>query len=86
MKLNKIKPKKEEEPKVMCNKIDALKVKYQDHSETLDNNIIVMHLFLVCKKLYILELMQSQVEAEVKDTDMIGSKMLHGESNLAEKE
>ena len=58
-KLNKIKPKKGEYPKVMCNKIEALKVKYWDQAEILDNDTIMMHLFLVCTKLYKLELMQA---------------------------
>ena len=44
-KLNKSKPKKGEDPKVMCNKIEALKVKYGDQAEILDNNAIEMHLF-----------------------------------------
>ena len=70
-KLNKIKPKKGEDPKVMCDKIEALKVKYQDWAEILDNDTIVMHLFLVCAKLYISDLMQAQVEAEVNDTDIM---------------
>ena len=34
--LNKIKPKKGEDPKVMCDKIEALKVKYQDQVKILD--------------------------------------------------
>ena len=42
-KLNKIKPNKGEDPKVMCDKIEALKVKYQDQAEILDNDKIVMH-------------------------------------------
>ena len=44
-KLNKIKPKKGEDPKEMCNKIQALKVKYEDKAEILDNDTIMMHLF-----------------------------------------
>ena len=47
-KLNEIKPKKGEDSKVICNKIEALKVKYWDQTEILDNDTIVMHLFLVC--------------------------------------
>ena len=62
-KLNKINPKK-----VMCNKFKALKVKYWYQAKILDNYAIVMHLFLVCAKLYKSELMQTQVEAEVNDT------------------
>ena len=66
-KLNKIMPKKREDPKVMCNKIEALKVKYCDQAKILDDDTIVMHLFLVCAKLYKSELMQAQVEAEVNN-------------------
>ena len=69
-KLNNIKPKKQQDPKVMCNKIEALKVKCSDQAEVLDNNRIVMHLFLVCPKLYKLKLTQAQVEAKVNDTDI----------------
>ena len=50
-KLKEMKPKKGEDSKVMCNKIKALKVKYQDWAEILGNDTIVMHLFLVCAKL-----------------------------------
>ena len=56
-KLNKTDPKKRDDQKVMCNKIEALKVNYQDQAKILDNNAIVMHFFLVCAKLYKLELM-----------------------------
>ena len=42
-KLNKIKPKKKEDPKVMCNKTEAVKIKYCDQDEILDNNTIMMH-------------------------------------------
>ena len=44
-KLNEIKPKKGEEFKVMCYKIELLKVEYLDQTEILDNDTIVMHLF-----------------------------------------
>ena len=70
-KLNKIKPKKGEDPKVMCNKNGALKVKYQDQAEILDGNTIMMHLFLLCVELYKSELMQVQVEAEVNNTEIM---------------
>ena len=58
-KLSKIKPKNGEDPTVMCNKIDALKIKYHDQAKILENSTIVMHLFLVCVKLYKSELMQA---------------------------
>ena len=61
----KIKPKKGEDPKVMCNEIKVLKVKFWDKAEILDNDTIVTHLFLVCAKLYKSELTHVQVEAEV---------------------
>ena len=51
-KLNEIKPKKGEDLKMMCDKIEALKVKYWDQAEIINNDTIVMHLFLVCPKLY----------------------------------
>ena len=69
-KLNDINPKKGEVPKVMCNQVEALKVNYHGWAEILDNNTIVMHLFLVCAKLYKSKLMQAQVEAEVNDTEI----------------
>ena len=50
-KLREIKPKRGEDPNKICNKIEALKVKYWDQVEILDNEKIVMHLFLVCAKL-----------------------------------
>ena len=50
-KLNKMKPKKGEDSKVMCNKIDAMRVKYWDQAEIHDYDTIVTHLFLVCTKL-----------------------------------
>ena len=50
-KLNKIKPMKGEDLKVMYNKIEVIKVKNQEQAEILDNDTIVMHLFLVCTKL-----------------------------------
>ena len=50
-KLNKIKPKRGDDPKVMCVIIKALKVKCWDQADILDNNTIVMHLFLFCAKL-----------------------------------
>ena len=68
--LNEIKPKKGEDPKVMCDKIETLKVKYWDQTEILNKDSIVMHLFLVCAKLYKSELVQAQVEAVVNDTDI----------------
>ena len=49
---------------MMCNKIEALKVEYQDQAEILDNDTIVMHLFLVCAKLYKLELMENVMHVE----------------------
>ena len=75
-KLNKIRPKKGKDPKVMCNNIKALKVEYWDQAEILDNNTIVMHLFLVCKKLYKSELMQAQVEAKVNDMEIIYKSLI----------
>ena len=75
-KLNKINPKKGEDPKVMCNEIEALKVKYQDQAEIMNNNTIVMHLFLVCTKLYKSELMQAQVEAEVNDVEIMHKNLI----------
>ena len=61
-KLNKIKPKKGEDSKVMCDKIEALKNKYQDKAKIQDNDTIVTHLFLVCVNLCKAELMHAQVE------------------------
>ena len=66
-KLSEIKPKKGENLKVICDKIEELKVEYHDQAEILDNHTIAMHLFLVCVKL---ELMQAQVEAEVNGMDI----------------
>ena len=60
--------KKGDNPKVMCNKIEALKAKYWDQAEILDSDTIVMHLFMVHVKLYKSELMQARVEAVVNDT------------------
>ena len=48
-KLNKIKTKKREDPKVMCNEVEALKVKYHDQAKILDNDTIVTHFLGVCK-------------------------------------
>ena len=62
-KLNKIEPKNGENSKVMCNEIEAWKVKYWDQAKILGNDTIVMHLFLLCAKLYKSKLMQAQVEA-----------------------
>ena len=69
-KLNEIKSKKGEDPKVMCNKTESLKIKYSDQTKIRDNNTIVRHLLLVCAKLYKLELMQAQVQAEVNNTEI----------------
>ena len=53
-KLNEIKPKKGADPEVMCDKIEALKVKYQDQAEVLDNDTIAMQFFLgVCQAIQI---------------------------------
>ena len=73
-KLSKIKLKKGEDPKVMCNKIEALKVKHWDQAKILDNDIIVTHLFLVCAKIYKSELIQAQ--AEVKDTKIMYESLI----------
>ena len=62
--------------KVMCDKIEALKVKYQDQEEILDKDAILMHLFLVCTKLYKFELMQAQVEAEVIHTEIMYKSLI----------
>ena len=69
-KLDKIKPKKGEDPKVMCDKNESLKVKYQDQAKVLDNNTIMMHLLLVCTKLCKFKLMQTQVESEANDKEI----------------
>ena len=74
--LNKIKPTKGEDPKVMCKKIEALKVKYWDQTEILDSNTIVMHLFLVCMKLYKSGLMQVQVEAESNNMEIMYKSLI----------
>ena len=75
-KLNEIEPKKGEDPKVKCDKIEKLKVKHQDQAEILENDSIVMHLFSVCAKLYKWELMQAQVEAEVNDMDIMYKSLI----------
>ena len=75
-KLYEIKPKKGEDPKVMFDEIEALKVKYCDQVEILDNDTIVMHLFLVCTKLYKSELILAQVEAEVNDVDIMYKNLI----------
>ena len=80
--LHKIKPKKGDDPKVLCNKIEVLKIKYQDQAEILDNDTIVLHLFLVCAKLYKSELVQAQVEADVNSTE-ITCKNLMRHMNIA---
>ena len=53
-----------------------MKVKYQDQAEIFDNDTIVMHHFLVCTKLYKLELMKAQVEAEVNNTDTVRKSLM----------
>ena len=58
-KLNKMKPNKGDDPKVMNDKIEALKVKYQDQVKIIDNDKNVMHIFLVCAKQYKSKLMQA---------------------------
>ena len=63
-KLNKIKPKKQEDPKVMCNKVYALNVKYWDGAKILDNDTIVT------------ELMQAQVEAEVNNMEIMYKSLI----------
>ena len=75
-KLYKSKLKNGEDPKVMCDKIEALKVKYQDQAEILDNNTIVTHLFLVWEKLCKKELTQAQVEAEVNNTEIMYESLI----------
>ena len=71
--------KEGEDPTVMSNKIE---VKYWDQAEILDHDTIVMHLFLVCAKLYKFKLIQAQVEAEVNDMK-ITYKSLIGHMNVA---
>ena len=44
-KLSEIKPKKWEDPKVICDNIEALKLKYHDQAEIDNNNTIAMCLF-----------------------------------------
>ena len=61
---------------MMCNEIDALKVKYWDQAEILNNDTIVMHLFLVCAKLYKSELTQAQVEAEVNNMEIMNESLM----------
>ena len=75
-KLNKIKSKKGADPKVMCNKMEALKIKHWDQAEILDNDITVMHLFLVFAKLNKSKLMQVQVEVEVNNTKIMCESMI----------
>ena len=75
-KLNKTKSKKEEDPKVICNKIESLKIKYLDQAKILDNKTIVTHLFLVCAKLYKSELTQAQVEEEVNDMEIMYESLI----------
>ena len=60
---NKTKPKKGEDPKMMCNK-----VVWRLSTAILDNKLILIHHFLVHSKLYKSELMQAQFKAEVNDT------------------
>ena len=68
--LHEIKLNKGGDPKVLCNKIEDLKAKYQDQAEILDDDTFVMQLFLVCAKLYKLEFTQAQVESEFNDIDI----------------
>ena len=75
-KLNKKKPKKGEDPKLMCNKIESLKVNYWDQVEILDNDTIVMQLVLVCTKLYKSESMQAQVETEFDDPEIMYENLI----------
>ena len=72
--LNKIKPKKGEDPK--CDKIEALNVKYQDQAEIIDNDTIVTNFFLVCTKLYKSESTDTQVEAEVNDKELTHKSLI----------
>ena len=60
-KLNEDTPKKREGLKVMHDKNEAQNFKYQDQAEIQVSGAIVMHLFLVCMKLYKSELMQARV-------------------------
>ena len=70
-KLNEIKPKKGEDSKMMCDKVEALGVKYWDQAKILGNDTIVIHLFLVCVKLYKSAFMQAQVEADVNNMEIM---------------
>ena len=49
----------------------ALKVKYRNQAEIIDNDNIVTNLFLMCVKLYKSELMEAQVEEEVNGTNIM---------------
>ena len=51
-KLNKIESKKGEDPKVMCNKIEALKVKYWDQANTWNRCKLKLKQRLTMQKLY----------------------------------
>ena len=53
-----------------------MKVKHGDQAEILDNDTIVIHLFLVCTKLYKSELTQAQVEAEMNNTDIMYKSLI----------
>ena len=75
-KLNEIKHKKGKGPKVICDKIDTLKAKYQDHAEILDNDTIVMNVFLVCTKLCKSELMQAHIKAKVNGMDIMYKNLI----------
>ena len=68
---NEIKHKEGEDPKVMYDKIEALRGNYPDQAKTLDNDKIVTHLSLVCAKLGKQKLMQAQVEVEVNNTEIM---------------
>ena len=61
---------------MICNKIKALKVQYQDQTKILDYDTIVKHLILVCVKLEKSELIQAQVEAEVNDTKIMYGSLI----------
>ena len=61
---------------MICDKIEALKVKYWDQAKIHDNNTIVMHLFLVCVKLYKSELTQAQVETEVNTMEIMYKSLI----------
>ena len=56
---------------MICDKIEVLKIIYQDQAEIHDNGTVVMHLILVCAKLYKSELMQAQVKADVNDMNIM---------------